>query len=172
MCGIAGIVHSDKSRPVLPERLAAMCQAIAHRGPDDEGVWIGEGVGLGHRRLSIIDLSPAGHQPMSNEDGSVWTILNGEIYNFQELREDLLGRGHSFRSRSDTEVIVHLYEEKGDDCIAALRGMFALAIYDSRSAKSGVAERLLGKPAANRHPEELVSPAAYIARSTGQMDLI
>jgi asparagine synthase (glutamine-hydrolysing) len=129
MCGICGYVGDHR-----PELLEPMCTAMVHRGPDDAGTWhdAGSGVGLGHRRLSIIDLSPAGHQPMSNEDGTVWISYNGEVYNFQEHREGLLARGHVFRSRSDTEVLVHLYEEKGPDFLDQLNGIFALAIWDSQ----------------------------------------
>jgi asparagine synthase (glutamine-hydrolysing) len=108
-----------------------MLNAIRHRGPDDEGIYIAPQVALGHRRLSIIDLSN-GHQPLSNEDDTVWIVFNGEIYNYQELREDLIGRGHRFRTKSDTEVIVHLYEEHGAACVEWLRGMFAFAIWDNR----------------------------------------
>ncbi|HVP11371.1 MAG TPA: asparagine synthase (glutamine-hydrolyzing) [Phycisphaerae bacterium] len=129
MCGICGYVGDNR-----PELLELMCAAMVHRGPDDVGVWhdTQSEVGLGLRRLSIIDLSPAGHQPMCNEDGTVWISYNGEVYNFQELREDLLKRGHTFRGRSDTEVLVHLYEEKGPDFLKELNGMFGLAIWDAR----------------------------------------
>jgi asparagine synthase (glutamine-hydrolysing) len=111
-----------------------MCAAMFHRGPDDGGAWHDPArrVGLGLRRLSIIDLSPAGHQPMCNEDGTVWISYNGEVYNFQEHRRTLLARGHKFRGRSDTEVLIHLYEEKGPDLLSELNGMFALAIWDAR----------------------------------------
>ncbi len=131
MCGIVGI-YTDKG-PVDPAVLEAMRDTLGHRGPDDAGieVWPEYGVGLGHRRLSIIDLSPGGHQPMSNEDGTVWTVYNGEIYNFREIRRQLEERGHSFRSQSDTEVIVHAYEEWGDDCVHRFSGMFAYAIWDT-----------------------------------------
>jgi asparagine synthase (glutamine-hydrolysing) len=132
MCGIAGIVLRDPTAGVDPALVRRMCRAIGHRGPDDEGVWTEPGAGLGHRRLSIIDLSPAGHQPMANEDGSVWVVYNGEIYNFPELREGLIARGHEFRSRTDTEVLVHLYEEEGEELVKHLSGMFAFAIWDRR----------------------------------------
>src|SRR5213593_4496532 len=111
MCGIAGIM-SLNSRPVAVEELRRMCAAMVHRGPDDEGVHLGRGAGLAMRRLSIIDLE-TGHQPVSNEDGTVWVVLNGEIYNFKQLRRELEGRGHTFATATDTEVIVHLYEEHG-----------------------------------------------------------
>jgi asparagine synthase (glutamine-hydrolysing) len=109
-----------------------MMRALTHRGPDDEGIYLNDQVVLGHRRLSIIDLN-SGHQPISNEDGSVWIVFNGEIYNFRELRAGLLARGHVFRTNTDTEVIVHLYEEHGPDCVTRLNGMFALAIWDDRN---------------------------------------
>lgn len=129
MCGICGYVGDHR-----PELLGPMCAAMVHRGPDDEGTWHDplHKVGLGLRRLSIIDLSPAGHQPMSNENGTVWISFNGEIYNFQEHRDSLLARGHLFRGRSDTEVLVHLYEENGPEFLQELNGMFALAIWDAR----------------------------------------
>ena len=131
MCGICGIL--GKSDPQeMRKRVEAMCAAMRHRGPDDEGFHLGEGVALGMRRLSIIDLD-TGHQPIYNEDGSVVIVFNGEIYNFQTLRTDLERRGHRFITRTDAEVIVHLYEEYGPDCIHHLRGMFAFAIYDQRS---------------------------------------
>jgi asparagine synthase (glutamine-hydrolysing) len=112
--------------------IRGMLETIRHRGPDDEGIYLGSQVGLGHRRLSIIDLK-SGHQPLSNEDGTVWIVFNGEIYNFQELRGWLLSKGHVFRTHSDTEVIVHLYEELGPQCLEKLRGMFAFAIWDEKT---------------------------------------
>ncbi len=132
MCGIVGIVHTDPRRPVDELRLNRMRDLLVHRGPDDAGSYIDGSVGLGHRRLSIIDLS-SGHQPMTNEDGSLWIVFNGEIYNFQALRERLLTRGHQFKTRSDTEVILHLYEEDGIDCVRALNGIFAFAIWDAKN---------------------------------------
>ena len=122
-----------------------MAAVLAHRGPDGEGVFVKDHVGLGHRRLAIIDLSPAAHQPMSNEDGSIWIVFNGEIYNFHELRETLIRKGYSFRSASDTEVIVRLYEDKGLDAIRELRGMFALAIWDANQKHLLLARDRLGK---------------------------
>jgi asparagine synthase (glutamine-hydrolysing) len=127
MCGIAGFTWPDM------DLLAKMTLSVAHRGPDDEGRYIGRRISLGHRRLSIIDLSADGRQPLSNEDGTVWLVFNGEIYNFRELRRTLEAAGHVFRSRSDSEVIVHAYEEYGRDCLQRLRGMFALAIWDERT---------------------------------------
>jgi asparagine synthase (glutamine-hydrolysing) len=132
MCGIVGKVHFDVQQPVDPELIQRMMDVIAHRGPDGEGKFVRGPVGLGHRRLSIIDLRSTGAQPMSNEDGTVWIVFNGEIYNFPELREELLSRGHAFRSTTDTEVIVHLYEELGVECLKRLRGMFAFAIWDDK----------------------------------------
>lgn len=145
MCGIAGILHDDPSRLVDPSAISRMCDAIAHRGPDDSGIWTGGGAGLGHRRLSIIDLSAAAHQPMPNEDETVWLVFNGEIYNFKELRSELEVKGHRFRSRSDSEVIVHLYEEEGEACFARLDGMFAIAIWDSRNRRLLLARDRVGK---------------------------
>jgi asparagine synthase (glutamine-hydrolysing) len=128
MCGITGFV-ADRVLPEARSTLQRMTRTLERRGPDDEGTYLGESVALGVRRLSIIDLE-TGHQPMSNEDGTVWAIQNGEIYNFQTLRAQLERRGHRFRTRSDSEVIVHAYEEYGEDCPAHLDGMFALAIWD------------------------------------------
>lgn len=120
MCGFSGMFEYER-RDILPEALVhRMNETIVHRGPDDEGIYVGEGIGLGFRRLSIIDLA-GGHQPISNEDGSLWVMLNGEIYNYAELRRELDGRGHKFRTNSDTETIVHLYEDYGEDCFRHLR---------------------------------------------------
>jgi asparagine synthase (glutamine-hydrolysing) len=142
MCGIAGIV-SLEGKPVFEQELRNMCSAIAHRGPDDEGFYFQTGVGLGMRRLSIIDLD-SGRQPVSNEDGTVWVVFNGEIYNFQELRQQLKGRGHVFSTHGDTETIVHLYEEYGNHCVDHLRGMFAFALWDERHKRLLVARDRLG----------------------------
>ena len=130
MCGICGKLEFDPEARIAPSLVKKMADAIAHRGPDDEGYYVKDQIGLGFRRLSIIDLS-GGHQPLSNEDGSLWIIFNGEIYNYQELRAELASKGHIFKTKSDTEVIVHLYEELGPDCTKKLRGMFAFAIWDS-----------------------------------------
>src|SRR5262249_30274059 len=124
MCGIAGFAFTDHTHPVDRELLSRMTTIMRHRGPDADGFHIGPGVGLGHRRLSIIDVA-GGDQPIYGEDGSSVVILNGEIYNFQELQRELAARGHVFTTRSDTESIVHAYEEWGLDCVARLRGMFA-----------------------------------------------
>lgn len=143
MCGIAGILYRDSSRPIALELLTAMGDAIAHRGPDAEGFWTEPGVGLVHRRLSIIDLA-SGDQPLGNEDGSVQVVFNGEIYNFHELRAGLEARGHRFRTRSDTEVLVHLYEEHGEQLVERLRGMFAFALWDRRQHRLLLARDRLG----------------------------
>lgn len=142
MCGIAGIVRWNQ-RPVLEHEIRAMCGAMVHRGPDDEGIYLGDGVAIGMRRLSIIDLDN-GHQPVSNEDGSVWIVFNGEIYNYQGLRRDLIARGHTFRTNSDTETIVHLYEEYGAGCVDHLRGMFGFAIWNTRTREMLLARDRLG----------------------------
>jgi asparagine synthase (glutamine-hydrolysing) len=143
MCGIAGIWNYKTGSPAERERLAAITQLIAHRGPDGNGYYWGPGPGLGHRRLSIIDLE-GGHQPMSNEDGTVWIVFNGEIYNFPDLRHELQQRGHIFRTRSDTEAIVHLYEEHGENCFEKLRGMFAVALWDQRKQQLVLARDRIG----------------------------
>jgi len=143
VCGIAGLIgrSGEQIDAALVHR---MCQAIVHRGPDDEGIYVRGPVGLGMRRLSIIDLS-GGHQPIHNEDQTVWVVYNGEIYNFPELRRELEGRGHKFYTHSDTEMIVHLYEEMGADCVKKLRGMFAIALYDERKKSLLLARDRLGK---------------------------
>src|SRR5438270_6534878 len=128
MCGICGKVAIE---PIRREEIVSMTRRLAHRGPDDEGLYVRGNVGLGHRRLSIIDLG-SGHQPMSNEDETLWIVLNGEIYNFKQLRPELIRQGHRFKTESDTETVLHLYEEHGVDCVKHLRGMFAFAIWDER----------------------------------------
>jgi len=144
MCGISGIFEFDQARTVDGDVIHRMNESLRHRGPDDEGIHLEPGIGLGHRRLSIIDVA-GGHQPISNEDGSIWVLLNGEIYNYPELSQDLQSRGHRFVSRSDTEAIVHLYEEYGDDCFARLRGMFAIAIWDGKRRRLVLARDRVGK---------------------------
>lgn len=144
MCGICGIVHVDSDRQVNPDILEKMAYVVGHRGPDDEGFYENKNVGLGHKRLSIIDLAE-GHQPMSNEDSSVWIVFNGEIYNYLGLRDDLIKAGHSFKTRSDTETIVHAYEEYGEKCVDKLRGMFAFAIWDQKRQQLFAARDRVGK---------------------------
>ena len=145
MCGICGKINFSPDH--TPERalLERMCAVLHHRGPDDSGVHIVGRAGLGHCRLSIIDLSPAGHQPMCNEDQSVWVVHNGEVYNFPELRKELQAKGHRFSSNTDTEVIVHLYEDLGPECVTRLRGMFAFAIWDGRTQELFCARDRVGK---------------------------
>lgn len=134
-------------KPVDEDQLRAMRDTMFHRGPDDGGCYVNGAVGLGHRRLSIVDLTEAGHQPMTNEDGTVWLVFNGEIYNYVELRAELVARGHRFSSHTDTEVILHLYEEEGERCVARLRGMFAFVLWDShREQIFGARDRLGIKP--------------------------
>ncbi len=146
MCGICGVVDLAGG-PVESARVQAMMERLRHRGPDDCGHMLAGNVGLGHRRLSIIDLSPAGRQPMTNEDQSVWITYNGEIYNFQQLRDELRQRGHVFRSRTDTEVIIHGYEEWGEQCWSRLDGIFAFGLYDqARQALFLVRDPLGVKP--------------------------
>jgi len=144
MCGIAGKLHYDATRRVEESLLQRMCAVLEHRGPDDEGIVVRGPLGFGHRRLSIIDLSPSGHQPMGNDDGTVWINFNGEIYNFQELRDSLELAGCRFRSRCDTEVLLRLYEARGVECLHALRGMFAFAIWDERERTLLLARDRLG----------------------------
>jgi len=144
MCGIAGMVSANPGDRIEVATIRRMCQAIVHRGPDDEGIFVKDGTGLGMRRLSIIDLA-GGHQPIFNEDRSIWIVYNGETYNFPELREELLRRGHRFYTNTDTEMIVHLYEDMGADCVTKLRGMFAFALYDERRRSLLIARDRLGK---------------------------
>ena len=144
MCGIAGIIGSEHDYLASGADVHQMCQTIVHRGPDDEGIYAKGRAGLGMRRLSIIDLS-TGHQPIHNEDGTVWVVFNGEIYNFPELRPALEARGHRFYTSTDTEVIVHLYEEYGSKCVQKLRGMFAFALWDERRERLLLARDRFGK---------------------------
>src|SRR5450432_1854935 len=156
MCGIAGIVGSEPTK-----RIGAMLQSIEHRGRDDEGVWTsaqidepGQQVCLGHRRLSIIDTSSAGHQPMISVDGRFVISLNGEIYNYRELREQLKRKNHTFRTQTDTEVLLTAWAEWGVDCLARLNGMFAFAIWDERArALTLVRDRVGIKPLYYAHVE-------------------
>ena len=144
MCGICGKVNFSGAK-VDEALIAKMCKTLIYRGPDDEGIYTAPYIGLGQRRLSIIDLSHQAVAPLSNEDRSIWVTFNGEIYNFQELREDLVRRGHVFATRTDTEVIVHLYEEYGTNCLAKLRGMFAFALWDAKKKRLFAARDRLGK---------------------------
>jgi asparagine synthase (glutamine-hydrolysing) len=144
MCGIAGVVSATRESNINEALVRQMCDQIVHRGPDDEGIYVADGAGLGMRRLSIIDLS-GGHQPVYNEDRSAWIVYNGEIFNFLELRPELEKRGHRFYTKTDTEVIIHLYEEMGSECVQKLRGMFGLAIYDKHKRKLILARDRLGK---------------------------
>jgi asparagine synthase (glutamine-hydrolysing) len=145
VCGIAGRVNFASGAPVLEETVRRMCALIEHRGPDGEGVFVDGPVGLGHRRLAIIDLSPGGHQPKSAAGGQVWITFNGEIYNFQELRTTLEARGHRFHTESDTEVLLAAYLEYDVGCLDHLRGMFAFAVWDGRTRTLFIARDRLGK---------------------------
>ncbi len=143
MCGISGIVYHDRHRPVILDDLKRMCNTLVHRGPDDEGYFVDQNVGLGMRRLNVIDLA-TGHQPISNEDGRLWIVFNGEIYNYPELRKELEEKGHRFSTNTDTETIVHAYEEYGEDCVKKLNGMFAFAIWDRHDQRLVLARDRLG----------------------------
>lgn len=143
MCGIAGIFDLYQQRPVDRTVLQSMTRALEHRGPDDEGYFQLPGIGLGHRRLSIIDLS-GGHQPLFNEDETVCVVFNGEIYNFMELASELTAKGHRFRTRCDTEAIVHAWEEWGPRCVERFRGMFAFALFDRNTQTLFLARDRLG----------------------------
>jgi len=144
MCGICGIADFQRKDVIRHEVVCRMNDTLRHRGPDDAGVYVAPGIGLGHRRLSIIDVA-GGRQPISNEDGTVWVLLNGEIYNYAELRQRLLAKGHTFKTSSDTEAIVHLYEDCAENCFAQLRGMFSIALWDSRQRKLLLARDRVGK---------------------------
>lgn len=144
MCGIIGYINADRQQPINEAVARAMNSAILHRGPDDEGFYFSGHVALGMRRLAIIDLA-GGHQPICNEDQSVWVVFNGEIYNFPELRQQLLQRGHTLRTQSDTEVLVHLYEEYGDELVQHLNGMFGFALWDKRRQRLLVARDRMGE---------------------------
>ena len=154
MCGICGIIHRRADRPLVPADLQRMCDVVSHRGPDDEGQAVWPSAGIGMRRLSIIDLS-TGAQPIYNEDRSLAVVFNGEIYNHAELREQLLAKGHRFATRSDTEAILHAYEEYGVDCPTKLNGMFAFAIYDPAKRRLFIARDRIGiKPLYYFHDDE------------------
>ncbi|MBU2568328.1 MAG: asparagine synthase (glutamine-hydrolyzing), partial [Elusimicrobia bacterium] len=144
MCGICGIYNFGNKKPVESGTIEKMCNIIKHRGPDDKGIYTEKNFGFGMRRLSIIDLQ-TGNQPIFNEDKSISVILNGEIYNFQELREELEKKNHKFHTKSDTETIVHLYEEYGHNCVLHMRGMFAFALWDKKNDLLFIARDRLGK---------------------------
>src|SRR5262249_22248564 len=144
MCGICGVFEFEATGNVTRDLLHRMNETISHRGPDDEGIYLGDGVGFGHRRLSIVDVA-GGHQPLGNEDGTIQVLLNGEIYNYGELRAELITKGHRFATQSDTEAIVHLYEEYGTGCFSHLRGMFSIALWDSRQRRLILARDRVGK---------------------------
>ena len=143
MCGICGKIDLS-GREVSVDLLKNMCDAFSYRGPNDEGLFVSGSLGLGHRRLSIIDLSPAGHQPMCNEDESIWLVYNGEIYEFERMRHHLQSLGHKLKSRTDSETIIHLYEEEGVDCLKHLNGMFAFGLWDERRKRLWLARDRLG----------------------------
>ncbi|HXJ69179.1 MAG TPA: asparagine synthase (glutamine-hydrolyzing) [Verrucomicrobiae bacterium] len=154
MCGIAGKLNFEQDRAVDPGLIQRMCDVIAHRGPDDAGVWCDGPIGLGHRRLAVIDLSELGRQPMCTADGSLWITFNGEIYNYLELRQELEQHGYQFRSRTDTEVILNLYHRDGIECLQRLRGMFAFAIWDTRRRELFLARDRVGKKPLCYHADE------------------
>ena len=143
MCGICGVLNFNRDKHVAEPDVRKMCQVIQHRGPDDEGVYVNGQIGLGMRRLSIIDVAQ-GHQPIQNEDGTVWIVFNGEIYNYQEIRQELIQKGHQFRTNSDTETILHAYEEFGDRCPEKLNGMFGFAIWDEKKRELFLARDRIG----------------------------
>ena len=144
MCGLCGIFEPGREDKIDCALVKSMADTLVHRGPDDGGYYTNAGIGLGHRRLSIIDLD-GGHQPLSNEDGTIWVVFNGEIYNFEDLNNRYLQSGHRFRTRSDTETIVHLYEELGEACFAEMSGMFAIALWDGRKKRLILARDRIGK---------------------------
>ncbi|MDR4499784.1 MAG: asparagine synthase (glutamine-hydrolyzing) [Candidatus Scalindua sp.] len=145
MCGIVGKFNFYNRKPVSEELIKSMCDIIDYRGPDDSGIYLDGHIGLGHRRLSILDLSKLGHQPMSSGDKSIWITYNGEIYNFQSLKKDLMLKGYTFSSHCDTEVIIYLYQEYGEECLKHLRGMFAFAIWDRNKETLFLARDRIGK---------------------------
>src|SRR5438094_6040124 len=164
MCGIVGKLYQQQDRPVEGEALVAMCETLVHRGPDDEGFYLNGNVGLAMRRLAIIDLD-TGRQPVHNEDRTIWTVYNGEIYNFPDLKRDLEASGHRFYTRTDTEVIVHLYEEYGLDFVRYLNGMFAIGLWDETRRRLVLARDRLGiKPLFYSHlPARLLFGSALKA---------
>src|SRR5918995_3130246 len=143
MCGITGIVAADQLDAEARLLVPRMRDVIAHRGPDDAGLFVDDRAALGHRRLSIVDLA-AGHQPLANENETIWIVFNGEIYNHADVRPGLESAGHRYRTRSDTETIIHAYEEWGDACVERFRGMFAFAIWDSRRQRLLLARDRMG----------------------------
>lgn len=163
MCGICGIFETGQNKAVDREVLLAMAESLKHRGPDDEGNFVDGCLGLAHRRLSILDLSMAGHQPMKSHDGRYWIIFNGEIYNYIELKRYLMAKGYTFQSRSDTEVLLNLFIEEGKDCLQKLNGMFAFAIWDTQERKIFMARDRLGiKPLYWYHDEKIFLFASEI----------
>jgi len=144
MCGICGKLNFDKNKDIDKGIIKIMCDTLVHRGPDDAGYYVDKNIGIGMRRLSIIDLN-TGHQPISNEDGKIWIVFNGEIYNYKILRSELVNRGHRFKTISDTEAIIHLYEDYGVDCLKHLRGMFAFALWDIERERLFLARDRVGK---------------------------
>jgi asparagine synthase (glutamine-hydrolysing) len=163
MCGIAGKHYFATDRQVDPRVLQAMTDVMSHRGPDDRGLYRRHNVALGHRRLSILDLSPAGHQPMGNEDGTVWVVFNGEIYNYKPMRRELESLGHRFHSNTDTEVIVHAYEQYGLDFVSKFRGMFAFGIWDEKHRRLVLARDHFGiKPLYYYQDDAFISFASEI----------
>ncbi|MBI1911397.1 MAG: asparagine synthase (glutamine-hydrolyzing) [Deltaproteobacteria bacterium] len=163
MCGICGKLFFQKDRKVDPKLLEKMADILEHRGPNDRGFFLSNNIGLGHRRLSIIDLSPLGHQPMFNEDKTIALIFNGEIYNYKDLQTELRGKGHTFSSQTDTEVIVHAYEEYGLDFVNRFNGMFAIAIWDSRKQELIITRDRMGiKPLYYYINDEFITFASEI----------
>ncbi len=144
MCGICGIYNAQSGEPISRSTLEQMTHVISHRGPDDRGFYFDGALGLGFTRLSIIDLS-SGHQPMCNETGDIWIVFNGEIWNYKQLRKTLVEKGHHFHTNSDTETVIHAYEEYGVECVAHLHGMFGLAIWDSTRKRLFLARDRVGK---------------------------
>src|SRR5262249_4982257 len=154
MCGIVGILRADGA-PVSGAALAGMRDSLVHRGPDDAGTYLKGPVGLGTRRLSVLDPTPSGHQPMANHDGTLWIVFNGEIYNYVELAQELRSLGHRLVSQSDTEVLLHLYEQFGKDCLPRLNGMFGFAVWDTRERTLFAARDRIGiKPFYYHHSRE------------------